>query len=63
LPDNVQISHSKKWELGNNEDGYLIGLNNIIDLFSEALRRKQALDFDTTNTCSTSDGKTSTSST
>lgn len=34
LPDNTNITHSSKWEIGNHEDGYLIGLNNIIDLFT-----------------------------
>lgn len=34
LPDNINITHSSKWEIGNHEDGYLIGLNNIIDLFT-----------------------------
>lgn len=33
-PDNVKITHRNAWEVGNHEDGYLIGLNNIIDIFS-----------------------------
>lgn len=35
VPDGIKITHKKNWEVGNHEDGYLIGLNNIIDLFSE----------------------------
>lgn len=34
LPNEIKITHKKNWEVGNHEDGYLIGLNNIIDLFS-----------------------------
>lgn len=34
LPDDIKITHKKNWEVGNHEDGYLIGLNNIIDLFT-----------------------------
>ncbi|CRK90100.1 CLUMA_CG003818, isoform A [Clunio marinus] len=33
LPENKKITHSKCWEVGNHEDGYLIGLNNIIEIF------------------------------
>jgi Inositol polyphosphate kinase len=35
LPDNVNITHSNKWKVGNHEDGYLIGINNLIDIFAE----------------------------
>lgn len=35
VPDGIAITHKKNWEVGNHEDGYLIGLNNIIDLFTE----------------------------
>jgi 1D-myo-inositol-triphosphate 3-kinase len=33
-----QITHFKDWEVGNHEDGYLIGLNNIIEIFSAILK-------------------------
>jgi 1D-myo-inositol-triphosphate 3-kinase len=31
----MSISHSSKWIVGNHEDGYLIGLNNLISIFTE----------------------------
>ncbi|XP_017781542.1 PREDICTED: uncharacterized protein LOC108566252 isoform X2 [Nicrophorus vespilloides] len=33
LPDNVDIDHKSKWKVGNHEDGYLIGVDNIISIF------------------------------
>jgi 1D-myo-inositol-triphosphate 3-kinase len=35
LPNGISISHSSKWIVGNHEDGYLTGLNNLISLFTE----------------------------
>jgi 1D-myo-inositol-triphosphate 3-kinase len=36
LPEGVgPLRHSEPWVLGNHEDGYLIGLNNLIKLFQE----------------------------
>ncbi|XP_074655554.1 uncharacterized protein LOC141909082 isoform X2 [Tubulanus polymorphus] len=32
LPDGRKITHSNKWIEGNLEDGYLIGLNNLVDI-------------------------------
>ncbi|XP_055908777.1 inositol-trisphosphate 3-kinase A isoform X1 [Eupeodes corollae] len=35
LPPNHVIDHNTTWKVGNHEDGYLIGINNLIDLFSD----------------------------
>lgn len=35
LPENHFIDHSSTWKVGNHEDGYLIGINNLIELFTE----------------------------
>ena len=37
LPEGVKLRHDVKWEEGNYEDGYLIGINSLIDIFNEAL--------------------------
>lgn len=37
LPNNVKISHNAKWKVGNHEDGYLIGINNLIKIFMAVL--------------------------
>lgn len=34
LPENVHITHRSPWSEGTHEDGYLLGLDNLIDLFS-----------------------------
>lgn len=38
LPHDVMIDHNSAWTVGNHEDGYLIGINNIIDIFEELLQ-------------------------
>ncbi|KAL0280966.1 UNVERIFIED_CONTAM: hypothetical protein PYX00_002107 [Menopon gallinae] len=35
LPEHTFIDHKSNWEVGNHEDGYLIGINNLIQIFSE----------------------------
>lgn len=35
LPSDVDISHFTEWIVGNHEDGYLIGINNLIQIFEE----------------------------
>ncbi|XP_046801873.1 uncharacterized protein LOC111684745 [Lucilia cuprina] len=35
LPENHYIDHASTWKVGNHEDGYLIGINNLIDIFNE----------------------------
>ncbi|CAF0751750.1 unnamed protein product [Rotaria sordida] len=37
LPSNIHITHSKPWVRGTHEDGYLIGLDNLILLFQEII--------------------------
>lgn len=29
LPENLRVTHKEKWELGNHEDGYLFGFDNL----------------------------------
>ncbi|XP_055641403.1 uncharacterized protein LOC129778502 isoform X1 [Toxorhynchites rutilus septentrionalis] len=44
LPEDICTTHDSKWKVGNHEDGYLIGINNLIDIFSEVSEaQKQAL--------------------
>ncbi|KAF7255483.1 hypothetical protein EG68_07054 [Paragonimus skrjabini miyazakii] len=35
LPASFRLDHRENWQLGNHEDGYLIGLDNLINLFQE----------------------------
>lgn len=35
LPDSVTVSHRNKWIEGNHEDGYLIGIDSLINIFEE----------------------------
>lgn len=35
LPPKTEITHSTEWSVGNHEDGYLIGINNLIQIFEE----------------------------
>ena len=37
LPSDICITHSKSWIRGTHEDGYLIGLDNLILLFQEII--------------------------
>jgi 1D-myo-inositol-triphosphate 3-kinase len=30
-----RLSHRAEWELGNHEDGYLIGLDNLVELLAD----------------------------
>jgi len=35
LPEDLQIDHKSAWEVGNHEDGYLIGLDCIVNIFKQ----------------------------
>jgi len=37
LPSDIHITHSKPWTRGTHEDGYLIGLDNLILLFQNII--------------------------
>ncbi|KAG8226973.1 hypothetical protein J437_LFUL016595 [Ladona fulva] len=37
LPNGLKIDHSSRWVVGNHEDGYLSGINNLIQIFSELM--------------------------
>uniref|UniRef100_H3ANH0 Kinase n=2 Tax=Latimeria chalumnae TaxID=7897 RepID=H3ANH0_LATCH len=39
LPEGQVLSHTSRWEEGNREDGYLWGLDNLINILSEMLLR------------------------
>lgn len=41
LPETVAIGHDRKWSVGNHEDGYLIGINNLIEIFTEVHEAQQ----------------------
>ncbi|XP_066595893.1 uncharacterized protein [Prorops nasuta] len=42
LPPHLpRINHNTEWQVGNHEDGYLIGVNNLIDIF-EDIRNSEA---------------------
>lgn len=40
LPEEITIDHSSKWKVGNHEDGYLIGINNLISIFLTMLENQ-----------------------
>ena len=31
------INHDAEWQVGNHEDGYLIGINNLIEIFQDII--------------------------
>lgn len=40
LPDGQELSHRATWVEGNREDGYLYGLDNLIDIMASMLAPK-----------------------
>lgn len=44
LPIGSSITHINEWIVGNHEDGYLIGINNLIQLFEELLADNMTLE-------------------
>ncbi|XP_016844039.1 inositol-trisphosphate 3-kinase B isoform X2 [Nasonia vitripennis] len=43
LPQHLpRIAHDAEWQVGNHEDGYLIGVNNLIDIFEEIKESEDA---------------------
>ncbi|BES93066.1 inositol-trisphosphate 3-kinase [Nesidiocoris tenuis] len=41
LPPKMKIDHNSSWVVGNHEDGYLIGINNLINIFTEMAAEQQ----------------------
>lgn len=37
LPNGLVITHAEQWREGNHEDGYLIGIDNLICIFRESI--------------------------
>ena len=37
VPNGLTINHKSPWEVGNHEDGYLIGVQNLMDIFNNVL--------------------------
>ncbi|XP_038212534.1 inositol-trisphosphate 3-kinase A isoform X1 [Zerene cesonia] len=38
VPEDITIDHNSAWKVGNHEDGYLIGLNNLINIFESLIK-------------------------
>ncbi len=45
LPEGVSISHDSAWEVGNHEDGYKIGVHNLVALFDDLANSLQVKDW------------------
>ncbi|KAM8720409.1 hypothetical protein ACLKA7_006455 [Drosophila subpalustris] len=56
LPEQLHIDHYSAWKVGNHEDGYLIGINNLIDIFVEL---QAAIESETTTIESATSGSAS----
>ncbi|CAL1547889.1 unnamed protein product [Lymnaea stagnalis] len=40
--DDVTLNHRSPWRLGNHEDGYLIGLDNLVEIFGGLVEKQKA---------------------
>ncbi|CAH2266607.1 jg19811 [Pararge aegeria aegeria] len=38
VPDGINIDHNSVWKVSNHEDGYLIGINNLISIFESLIK-------------------------
>ncbi|ALC48962.1 IP3K2, partial [Drosophila busckii] len=56
LPPEHNIDHYSAWKVGNHEDGYLIGINNLIDIFVEL---QAAFEAESANETASASGSTS----
>ncbi|XP_043542254.1 inositol-trisphosphate 3-kinase B-like [Chiloscyllium plagiosum] len=41
LPEGHTLQHNRPWEEGNREDGYLLGLDNLLGIFSATLAKQE----------------------
>lgn len=39
VPEDLNIDHNSVWEVGNHEDGYMVGLNNLISIFESLMNK------------------------
>lgn len=39
LPEGLSIDHKTPWVVGNHEDGYLIGIDNLISIFTQLVTK------------------------
>lgn len=39
LPNNTNVTHRNKWELGNHEDGFLTGVDNLIRIYESIIKQ------------------------
>lgn len=59
VPEDLSINHRTPWEVGNHEDGYLIGIENLIELFGELASRNTLATTSAANSMSTSSSSSS----